>query len=315
MRRLAIAIYPNFQLLDAAGPISAFEIAGRFAPSAYNIELVAPGGGSIASSAGVALEARPIESGPFDTIMVAGGLVCDPAALTALVTWLCAEAPKARRVASICTGAFILAEAGLLNGRRATTHWGASDSFTRRYPAVKLDADRIYIKDGPIWTSGGVTSGIDLALALIEEDLGAEIARRTAQALVVHQHRAGGQSQYAALPEMGGRSGRFAELIEWLQDHLDEPLTVEVLAARVGMSSRNFARVFAVEMGVTPAKAIERLRVESARLQVETCNQPIDRVAERAGFGDAERMRRAFLRVFGQPPQALRRVARRIHRS
>ena len=175
---------------------------------------------------------------------------------------------------------------------------------------MKLDADRIFIRDGEVWTSAGITAGIDLALALIEDDLGAEIARGVAQQLVVHQRRPGGQSQFSALSEMGGRSGRFAELMDWMRAHLAEPLPVERLADQAAMSPRNFARAFAADTGTTPAKAVERLRLEAARTAVETSHAPIDRVAEGVGFGDPERMRRAFLRAFGQPPQALRRSAR-----
>lgn len=211
---------------------------------------------------------------------------------------------------SVCTGAYLLAEAGLLDGRRATTHWGQSERFARRFPQVRLEADRIFVRDGEVWTSAGITAGIDLALALIEDDLGVEVARRTAQELVVHHRRPGGQSQFSALLDMGGVNGRFADLMDWVRERLAERLNVERLADRAAMSPRHFARAFAAETGLTPAKAVERLRLEAARLRVETTHEPIDRVAEAAGFGDPERMRRAFLRAFGQPPQALRRAAR-----
>lgn len=218
--------------------------------------------------------------------------------------------PPTARIASICTGVYVLAAAGRLDGRRATTHWGRTDDFARRYPKVKLEADRIFIRDGQVWTSAGITAGIDLALALVEEDLGVEIARRTAQQLVVHQRRPGGQSQFSALIDLGGRTGRFAELMDWMRANLARPLTVEELAEQAAMSPRNFARAFTAETGTTPAKAVERLRLEAARAEVESGSTPIDQVARRSGFGDPERMRRAFLRSFGQPPQALRRAAR-----
>ena len=198
----------------------------------------------------------------------------------------------------------------MLDGRRATTHWSRTDHFTRTYPRVKLDADRIFIRDGDVWTSAGITAGIDLSLALIEDDLGAEIARRVAQQLVVHQRRPGGQSQFSALVDLGGRTGRFADLMDWLRAHLAETLTVERLAEQAAMSPRNFARAFTAETGTTPAKAVERLRLEAARTAVETGHAPVDHIAETVGFGDPERMRRAFLRAFGLPPQALRRAAR-----
>lgn len=308
-RALSLVIFPGFQLLDAAGPIAAFEIAERYRPGSYDLAVLAPGGGQVASSSGVRFAAEPLTDGPFDTIMISGGDGTRAIeALGHIVRWL--KVTSARRRTSVCSGAYVLAEAGLLDGRRCTTHWSRTDDFARRYPKAKLDADRIFIRDGDIWTSAGITAGIDLALALIEDDLGADVARRVAQQLVVHQRRPGGQSQFSALVELGGRSGRFADLMDWMRGHLGEALTVERLAAQAAMSPRNFARAFTAETGTTPAKAVERLRLEAARTAVETGHAPIDRVAEAAGFGDAERMRRAFLRAFGQPPQALRRAAR-----
>lgn len=310
-RKLAIVVFPNFQLLDAAGPISAFDIASRFRPGAYEIHVLAPGGGQTASSAGAGFAAEALSDGPWDTLMVAGGDATKAVReFTDVVDWLKRMAPTARRVTSVCSGAYFLAEAGLLDGRRATTHWSRTDHFARRYPRIRLEADRIFIRDGNVWTSGGITAGIDLTLALIEDDLGPDVARRTAQQLVVHQRRPGGQSQFSALVEMGGASGRFGELMDWMRANLATPLTVERLAERAAMSPRNFARAFTSETGTTPAKAVERLRLEAARTAVETSHAPIDHVAEAVGFGDPERMRRAFLRAFGQPPQALRRAAR-----
>jgi transcriptional regulator GlxA family with amidase domain len=308
-RAVAVVIHPGFQLLDAAGPTTAFEIAERFRPGSYHLKLLAPGGGEVESSSGLSLSAKPLEDVSFDTAIVSGGeIVRSTAAAEAIVAWL--RRTRARRIASICSGAYLLAAAGLLDGRRATTHWGSTDDFSRRYPKVKLDAERIFIRDGDVWTSAGISAGIDLALALIEDDLGPEVARRTAQQLVVHQRRPGGQSQFSALVELGGRTGRFAPLIEWMREHLAHPLTVERLADHAAMSPRNFARAFAAETGTTPAKAVERLRLEIARTAVETSHAPLEHIAEAAGFGDPSRMRRAFIRSFGQPPQALRRAAR-----
>ncbi|HEU4987118.1 MAG TPA: GlxA family transcriptional regulator [Rhizobiaceae bacterium] len=308
-RSIAVIIHPGFQLLDTAGPTAAFEIAERFQPGSYELTLLAPGGGQMESSSGLRLSSLPLTEGPFDTVIVSGGeIVRSMAAAQEIVAWL--KRVNARRVASVCSGAFLLAEAGLLDGRRATTHWDSTDRFSRSYPKVKLDAERIFIRDDNVWTSAGISAGIDLALALIEDDLGPEIARRTAQQLVVHQRRPGGQSQFSAFVELGGKTGRFAELIEWMRAHLSEPLTVERLADRAAMSPRNFARAFAAETGTTPAKAVERLRLETARTAIETSHAPLDRIAETTGFGDPGRMRRAFLRGLGQPPQALRRTAR-----
>ena len=310
-RRIAFVIFPQFQLLDAAGPISAFDIAGRISRGGYQLEVLAAQAGAVASSAGVSMAAERLGDGPYDTIVVAGGVgTRDLPALADVVTWLKAAAPRARRVASVCSGAYILAEAGLLDGRRATTHWSRSDDFARRYPKVRLEPDRIFTRDGEVWASAGITAGIDLSLALIEDDLGGEVAKQTAQQLEGHQRRPSRQSQLSALLDTGGVHGRFAALMDWVRERLAEPLQVERLADRAAMSPRHFARAFAAETGVTPAKAVERLRLEAARVRVETGHEPIDRVALSAGFGDPERMRRAFLRAFGQPPQALRRAAR-----
>jgi len=310
-RKLGLVIFPGFQILDVTGPLAAFEIAGRFAGGAYELGLLAAAAGMVASSAGVALPALALDEGPYDTLLVSGGDGTRALAeLGEVVDWLRRQGATARRMASVCSGAFLLAEAGLLDGRRATTHWQRSDAFARLYPQVRMEADRIYVRDGPVWTSAGITAGIDLALAMIEEDLGEAVARRTAQQLVVHHRRPGGQSQFSELLELGGANGRFGPLLDWARARLAEPLGVERLADQAAMSPRHFARAFAAETGATPAKAVERLRLEAARLRVETTREPIDRVAEAVGFGDPERMRRAFLRAFGLPPQALRRAVR-----
>jgi transcriptional regulator GlxA family with amidase domain len=310
-RQVILVIHPGFHLLDATGPVTAFDLARLYEPQAYDIQIMAAGGGSIVSSAGIAFGARPLGEGPFDTIIVAGGaFIEDMSAMTEVVAWLRQEAPRARRMASVSTGAFLLAEAGLLDGRHATTHWSVTHLFSRRFPEVALDADRIYIRDGAIWTSGGATAGIDLTLALIEDDLGPATARGIAQLLVVHQRRPGGQSQHSGLLELGGVSGRFADLMDWIRAHLAEPLSIERLAARAAMSPRHFARTFTQEVGLTPAKAVEKLRIDMARAKVEGSYLPLDEVAEQCGFGDTERMRRAFLRNLGLPPQVLRQSAR-----
>ncbi len=310
-RKIAVVIFPDFQILDATGPIAAFEIAGRISPGAYALEVLADGGGEVASSSGVRIVARPLDEAAYDTLVVAGGNGSRKFAdLQPTFDWLRRRAASARRTASVCSGAYLLAEAGLLDGKRATTHWSRSDDFARRYPKVRLEPDRIFVRQGEVWTSAGITAGIDLALALIEDDLGSAVAKQTAQQLVVHQRRPGGQSQFSALLDMGGVHGRFAGLMDWIRERLAEPLGVERLADQAAMSPRHFARAFTAETGVTPAKAVERLRLEAARVRVEAGHDPIDRVAEASGFRDPERMRRAFLRAFGQPPQALRRAAR-----
>lgn len=309
-RTIGILVFPDFQLLDAAGPIAAFEMASReTAPSAYRLRVLAREAGPVPSSSGVALLAESFAGvGSLDTLIVAGGQGAEPAPET--LRWLKAVAPASRRVTSVCTGAFLLAAAGLLDGRRATTHWQRAQLFARRYPLVRVEPDRIFVRDGNVWTSAGITAGIDLALALIADDLGEEAARRAAQLLVVYHRRPGGQSQFSALLDLGRPQGRFSPLLGWMRERLFEDLPVERLAERAAMSPRNFARAFSAETGLTPAKAVERLRLEAARAEVEAGCEPIDRVAARTGFGDPERMRRAFIRAFGQPPQALRRAAR-----
>ena len=245
-------------------------------------------------------------------MIVAGGTgTRDRHRVASLADFVIESEGVVRRIASVCTGAFVLAEAGLLDGRRATTHWSRTDVFARLYPRVRLEPDRIFINDGPVWTSAGITAGIDLSLALIGEDLGESVARRTAQQLVVYHRRPGGQSQFSALLDLERPQGRFAPLLDWVRERLHEPMGVERLAERAAMSPRNFARAFVAETGVTPARAVERLRVEAARARVEAGGEPIDGIANAAGFGEPERMRRAFIRAFGQPPQALRRLARR----
>jgi transcriptional regulator GlxA family with amidase domain len=258
------------------------------------------------------MAAEALQAGDrFDTLLVMGGEGSRaPAADPATLALIRAVAANARRMASVCSGAYVLAAAGLLDGRRATTHWNRSADFARRFPQVRLEPDRIYVRDGAIWTSAGITAGIDLALAMVAEDLGEEIARRTAEQLVVYRRRPGGQSQFSALLELERPGGRFDGLIGWVRERLHEPLSVERLASQAAMSPRNFARAFAAETGMTPARAVERLRVEAARERVEAGAEPIDAVAGGCGFNDPERMRRAFLRAFAQPPQALRRAAR-----
>lgn len=310
-RSLGMVIFPDFQLLDAAGPISAFEVAEAHAPGSYVQKIMAVTPGEVVSSAGARMIAEPLSDQTFDTILIAGGEGTRPAALDrTLISWVQRQSAAARRTASICSGAYVLAQAGLLDGKRATTHWARSVDFARRYPKVKVEADRIYIRDGAIWTSAGITAGIDMSLALIAEDLGEDVARSVAQQLVVYHRRPGGQSQFSALIEMGGPEGRFATLLDWMRRHISQSLTVDRLADQAAMSPRNFARAFTAETGMTPAKAVERLRLEVARERVEGSTEPMDQVARNSGFGDTERMRRAFVRAYGQAPQALRRMAK-----
>jgi len=311
-RTVAVLIFPQFQLLDAAGPITVFEAAGRdAAPPVYRLRVMARAAGPVVSSCGVPLVAEPLIDGALDTLIVAGGWgTRNTSVCVQTLAYVRAAAARARRTASVCSGAFVLAAAGLLDGKRATTHWARAAEFARTYPQVRVEPDRIFIRDGTTWTSAGITAGIDLALALVAEDLGEAVAKRAAQQLVVYHRRPGGQSQFSALLEADRPDSRFSPLLAWARERLNERLSVERLAERAAMSPRHFARAFAADTGITPAKAIERLRLEAARDEIESGAAPIERVAAHTGFGDPERMRRAFLRAFGQPPQALRRAAK-----
>jgi transcriptional regulator GlxA family with amidase domain len=308
-RRIAFLIFPDFQILDAAGPLSAFEIAGRLAAGAYELRVIAARAGAVRSSCGASLNAGALpRAAGIDTLIVAGGegtraaLRCERT-----LRFVRSCAAQARRVTSVCSGSFVLAAAGLLDGCTATTHWSATQRFRRAFPQVTLEPDRIFVRAGRYWTSAGITAGIDLSLALIEEDLGEAVARLTAQHLVVYHRRPGGQSQFSALLEMPGAGGRFAPLLEYVRTHLAEPLSVAELAGHACMSPRHFTRAFHAANGVTPAKAVERLRAEAARALLDSDARSVQEVARRCGFNDPERMRRAFVRLFGASPSALRR--------
>jgi transcriptional regulator GlxA family with amidase domain len=309
---IGVLVFPNFQLLDAAGPISVFEIAARIAGQPPSIKVIAAAPGAVRSSSGVEIVARGLKpSGAISTLIVAGGGGVDIAATCSkTLAFVRAAAKRGVRVASVCSGAYVLAAAGLLDGRRATTHWRRTRQFLSIFPNVKWEPDRIFVRDGNIWSSAGITAGIDLALALVAEDFGEAIAQQAARELVLYHRRSGGQSQFSSLLELKAPEGRFGPLLTWAREHLDAPLTVEDLAEQAGMSSRHFARAFIAETGTTPSKAVERLRIEVARQRVQSSSEAIERVAETTGFRDPERMRRAFIRAFGQPPQSLRRAAR-----
>jgi transcriptional regulator GlxA family with amidase domain len=303
--RICVLVFPNFQLLDAAGPIAAFEAAGG-----YEIRIVAARPGAVRSSSGVEWMAQGLPRGPVGgTLLVAGGDGSDAAIHDeSLLRFIRRSAGRQQRVASVCSGSLLLAATGLLDGRTATTHWSRTAQFQRLFPKVRLEADRIFVQDGSMWTSAGITAGIDLALAMIAHDRGADVARGVAQELVVYYRRPGGQSQFSALLAMQGADNRFDPLLDHVRGHLKERHNVEDLAARACMSPRHFARAFHTETGVTPAKAVERLRVEAARNALDGGAVSVQRVAADCGFGDAERMRRSFARILGMTPSALRRT-------
>jgi transcriptional regulator GlxA family with amidase domain len=311
-RDIGILIFPDFQLLDLSGPVAAFQLAGyAFDKPPYCTRVLSRTGGPIRSSAGVTVTSDVWAVNSLDTLLVVGGAGSRPATRIAAEAALIRDAADhIPRLASVCTGAFILAEAGLLDGRAAATHWRHAAMLQQQYPRVRVDGDRIFAQDGPVWTSAGITAGIDLALALIEDDLGREAARATARELVVYHRRPGGQSQFSALLALDPPSDRIRESLAYARAHLREALSVEQLASVACLSPRQFARAFRAETGQTPAKAVERLRAEAARVRIESGQEPIELVAGDVGFADPERMRRTFLRVFGQPPQAIRRFAR-----
>jgi transcriptional regulator GlxA family with amidase domain len=310
---VAILVFDDFLLLDAAGPICALEVANRVSRGlAYRTQVVAVRTASVRSSSGVAIDAKSLTDFPaFDTLIVAGGDGAERAAESRdIVNFVQSAFRRGQRVASVCSGTFILAAAGLLKGRRATTHWIAARQLAQRYRDIHVEPDRIFIKAGRVWTSAGVSAGIDLTLALISEDLGETVARSVAKGLVVYYRRPGGQSQFSALLDEARPESRFGPTLAWAREHLSERLSMERLAARAALSVRQFSRAFSADVGMSPAKAIESLRVEMARSQVETGATQLQMISKRVGFGTVDRMRRAFIRAYGRTPQDLRRIAR-----
>jgi transcriptional regulator GlxA family with amidase domain len=313
-RRIAVVVFRDVQILDVTGPVEVFAQATAFAGGAvpaYDVAVVAGAPGPVVSSSGVALVPAATTAacrGTLDTLVVAGGRGVTAALRDrALVAWLRRTAPRVRRLASVCTGTFLLAEAGLLDGRRVTTHWHACDALARRYPRLTVERDPIFVQDGAVYTSAGVTAGMDLALALVEADLGRAVALRVARQLVLFLKRPGGQSQFSAqLALQAADREPLRDLQAWIAEHLGGDLSVPALAARVAMSERNFARVFTRETGCTPARFVERARVEGARRRLEETADGVDAVAAQSGFGSAEVMRRAFVRLLGVPPHAYR---------
>ncbi|MCA1439399.1 GlxA family transcriptional regulator [Ensifer sp. IC4062] len=309
MHRIGFVVFPRFQLMGFAA-VTAFEMANiALGEPAYEIELLSERGGEVKSSAGFGVLTKAFDEAAYDTVMFGASSTIEPMT-TGLIEFARHALGTARRVAAPCTGAFILAEAGLLDGRRATTHWAFARQFQDRFPTVKLEEDRIFIVDGSVWTSAGMTASIDLALAMIEKDHGQDVARSAARKLVVYHRRAGGQSQFSALLELDTKSDRIQRSIDYAKSHLRGVLSVEELADAAGLSARQFSRAFRAETGQSPAKAVENLRVEAARLMMEQGRHSMDVIAEETGFADRDRMRRAFLRTLGQPPQTIRRNAR-----
>jgi transcriptional regulator GlxA family with amidase domain len=314
LRIIEVLAYPAVQMLDVTGPLQVFAsandhvtAAGGVAP--YVLRVVAKGGQSVTASAGLGIAVGPLPpSGTaLDTLLVAGGPGIDAAAADpVLVKWVGERANKARRVASVCTGAFLLAASGVLDGRRAATHWSCCAELARRFPDVRVESDPIFVRDGSVWTSAGVTAGIDLALALVEEDLGRTVALAVARYLVVFLKRPGGQAQFSATLSLQAAEDKFGALHDWIGKHLAGDISLPALARQAGMSERSFSRRYAEATGLTPVHAVERLRVEAARRLLSESRLPVKRICRRCGFGSEETMRRSFLRLLATTPQDYR---------
>ena len=314
MRSIEVLAFPGVQMLDVTGPLQVFATAndtcvenGDAAP--YALCVVAKDGQTVIASAGLGLATQALPRGdvPVDTLLVAGGHgVLAASADPDIVDWVRVRAALARRTASVCTGAFLLAASGVLDGRRAATHWSVCRELARRYPAVQVEPDPIFVRDGPVWTSAGVTAGIDLALALVEEDLGREMALAVARYLVVFLKRPGGQAQFSAMLTLQAAEDRFGPLHHWISAHLDADLSLPDLASKAGMSERSFSRHYLEATGLTPARAVERLRIEAARRLLSESKLPVKRIARQCGFGSEETLRRSFLRLLAVTPQDYR---------
>jgi transcriptional regulator GlxA family with amidase domain len=318
-RRIVILAFPGVQPLDVIGPAEVFAGADALAGEGeYTVEVVAREPGPISTRAGaygiVPKTTTARSRGPIDTLIVGGGFGVERAQDDAsLIRWIRSASRRSRRVASVCSGTFLLARAGLLEGRTVTTHWASTAELARRHPELTVDPNPIFVRDGDVWTSAGVTSGMDLSLALVEEDLGREIAVEIARWLVLFLQRPGGQAQFSThLSAQLAERRPLRELQSWVADNLDADLRVEALAERAAMSPRNFARFFRRETGMTPASYVEELRVERARQLLEDSSDPIELVSSRCGFGTPETMRRAFARRVGAAPAQYRARFRRI---
>jgi transcriptional regulator GlxA family with amidase domain len=317
-RRVVILAFPGVQPLDVIGPAEVFAGADAISGGgSYSVEVVAKSPDPIAvRGAGYSLLPKLTMAkcgGRIDTLIVAGGVGVRAAEQDVeLIRWIRSAARRSRRVTSVCSGSFLLARAGLLAGRTVTTHWASTDELARRHPELKVDPNPIFVQDGDVWTSAGVTSGMDLSLALVEEDLGRDIAVEIARWLVLFLQRPGGQAQFSShLTTQLAERRPLRELQSWIADNLDQDLRVEALAERAAMSPRNFARFFGREIGMTPAAYVEQLRVERARQLLEDSADPIDLISTRCGFGTPETMRRAFGRRAGVPPAQYRARFRR----
>ncbi|MCK1280999.1 GlxA family transcriptional regulator [Bradyrhizobium sp. 61] len=306
--KIGLVLCPNFQPI-CFGAVAAFDVANKQAgETLYDVRVLSEEGGLVASWAGMQVMTDPFDDAPYDTLIVAAGLEI-PTSSPGLVRLLRAAARDARRVAAICLGSFVLGDAGLLNGRRATTHWRYAQALQDRFPSCKVDMDKIFIADGPIWTSAGMTAGTDLVVGMIERDHGSDIARSVAKGMVMYHRRSGGQSQHSTLLDLSANEDRVQRALNYARQNLAESLTIDDLAEAACLSPRQFTRLFRSETGTTPAKAVEALRVEAAKLMLEQSRLPIEVIAREVGFANRERMRLAFARVHGEVPRAIRNDA------
>lgn len=310
-RHVAFFVHPGFVLLDLTGPLEAFAAAAQLAPKSYRLTVMSLEGGEVESSAHLHVMTQMARADAIDTFIVTGNLdLPDRAVSPETIAIIRAASTGARRTASVGTGAFLLAATGLLDGRRATSHWRFAPRLQAMYPAIRVDGDRIFLGEAGVWTSAGMTAGIDMALALIEEDLGREISRAVARILVVYYRRPGGQFQLSSMLELDPGSDRIRHVLSFAREHLSDPLSVGRLAEVAHLSERQFRRAFLAATRMPPARAIERLRAEAARPRVEDGRETLEAIARSVGFADPERMRQSFIRVFGQAPRTLRRSAR-----
>ena len=305
MHKIGMVLYPEFEVTCFTA-FSAFELANRQAgETLYDLHVLSERGGSLLNSFGMAVSTQAIGNDDLDTLMVGVGMDA-PSTSTVLAGYLREAAKTTRRLVSIGLGTFVLGDAGLLDGRRATTHWRYTQQLQERFPRCSIDPDKIFVADGQIWTSAGMSAASDLAVGMVENDHGADLARAVAKGLVMHHRRSGGQCQHSALLDLDAKADRIQTSLNYAKRNLRMPLDVEDLARAACLSPRQFTRVFRSETGTSPAKAVETLRLEAAKRMLGQSRLPVEDIAREAGFGNRERMRRAFVRAYAAPPQSLR---------
>lgn len=308
-RDVLLVLFDEVQSLDVTGPLEVFSGASQLVEGAYQLHTASAGGRPVRTTSGLRITPDlGLASAPVPHTVLAPGGSGSRQPQPAIIEWLRGNGPRAQRIVSVCTGTFLLAEAGLLDGRRVTTHWGQTDTLARRYPALRVDPEPIFVRDGNVWTSAGVTAGMDLALAIVEEDLGRDIALTIARQLVMFLRRPGNQTQFSAqLQAQTAHRAPLRDVQTWVAEHPEADLSVDALAQRAGLSPRQFARAFADEAGISPGRYVDQVRLEAARRHLEDTTADINQVARACGYGTPESMRRAFVRTLGVPPAEYRR--------